>query len=245
MSDGNGSIPRVMELIAHRGSSGHAPENTLASFRLALEQGAKAVELDVHQSKDHELVVIHDEDLKRVGRRKDRVGDLTAAELSRCDVGSWFDGRFAAEGVPTLEAVYDAVDGRAQIHVEIKRGSSLYPGIEERVVELIRRRRAWDRTVVSSFDHKALYMVRSLDERVRLGYLLGLTPLPKAWTEMKELKAESLNLSQRQTNARRLRACHQRGLRMRVYTVNTERELARLSKLGVDGVFTNFPELQA
>ncbi len=233
----------MTKLIAHRGASGHAPENTMAAFKLALEMGAEAVELDVHQSKDHELVVIHDEDLKRVGGRKARVRDLTARELAQADVGSWYAKRFSSEGVPTLDQVFDLVDGKAELHVEIKRGSSLYPGIEERVVDLIQRRKAWSRTLVSSFDHQALYMARSLDERVRVGYLLGLTPMRTAWRELSELKAESLNLSRRQADARKLRGCRQRGLKMLVYTVNTQRELAKLSKLGVDGVFSNFPEL--
>lgn len=235
----------MTKLIAHRGASGHAPENTMAAFRLALEMGAQAIELDVHQSKDHELVVIHDEDLRRVGRRAARVRDLTAAELARADVGSWFDRRFSSEGVPTLAEVCDLVLGKAELHIEIKRGSTLYPGIEERVVDLIQRRKAWARTLVSSFDHAALYMARSLDEKLRLGYLLGVTPLRTAWRELSELKAESLNLSRRQADARKLRLCRQKGFKMLVYTVNTQRELDKLVKLGVDGVFCNFPELTA
>lgn len=232
-----------MLMIAHRGASGYAPENTMASFRLALEMGAKAVELDVHQTRDHELVVIHDEDLKRVGALKARVKDLTAEELSSVDVGSWFDPCFSAERAPRLSDVFDLTDGKAELHVEIKSGSRLYPGIEERLVDMIQRRKAWGTTLVSSFDHAALYSVRSLDARVRIGYLLGMTGMRTALREMVELKAESLNLSARQADAFKLRACRALGLRALVYTVNTRVELARLARLGYDGVFTNFPEL--
>jgi glycerophosphoryl diester phosphodiesterase len=232
-----------MLLIAHRGASGYAPENTLASFRLALEMGAKAVELDVHQTKDDELVVIHDEDLRRVGRRKGRIKDLTYEELSKVDVGSWFDPCFSNERVPKLSEVFDLTAGKAEVHVELKRGSKLYPGIEERVLELIRHRDAWTTTLISSFDHAALFSVRALDAKARLGYLLGLTGMKKAYREIEELKAESLNMSARQADARRVRECGERKLRTLVYTVNTRKELARLDRLGCDGVFTNFPEL--
>jgi glycerophosphoryl diester phosphodiesterase len=232
-----------MLMIAHRGASGYAPENTLASFRLALEMGAKAIELDIHQTRDHELVVIHDPNLKRVGGKRARVRDLLQKDLTAVDVGSWFDPCFSAERVPTLAEVFDLVDGKAEIHVEIKNGSRIYPGIEERLVDMIQRRNAWKQTLVSSFDHAALYSVRSLDARVRIGYLMGLTGLKTALREMGELKAESLNLSARQAKTKSVRACRERGLKTLVYTVNTRKELARLDKLGCDGVFTNFPEL--
>src|SRR5579885_1139010 len=144
-----------MLVIAHRGASGHAPENTLAAFRLALEMGAKAIELDVHQSRDGELLVMHDDDFRRVGGRRAKLGALSAAEARAIDVGSWFGKGFAAERVPTLAEVYELVAGRAEVHVEIKHGAPVYPGIEARVVSFLERRRAWDRTVVSSFDHRA------------------------------------------------------------------------------------------
>jgi glycerophosphoryl diester phosphodiesterase len=232
-----------MLIIAHRGASGYAPENTMAAFRLAVEMGAKAIELDIHQTRDHELVVIHDEDLRRVARRKARIRDLTREQLMEFDIGSWFDPCFSAERVPTLADVFELTAGKAELHIEIKKGSRMYPGIEERLVDMIQRRDAWKTTLVSSFDHPALYSTRSLDARVRIGYLLGLTGMKTAYREMEQLRAESLNMSARQAEAKKVRECRERGLKTLVYTVNTRKELARLAKLGIDGVFTNFPEL--
>jgi len=234
-----------MRLIAHRGASGLAPENTLAAFRLALELGAQAVEFDVHQAADKELVVIHDEDLRRTAGRGEHIRDLSWQELCRFDVGSWFDRRFSAERVPRLDEVLDLVGGKAEVHLEIKRGSSRYPGIEARIVELLRRRRALKNCLVSSFDHQALTAVRDLEPRVRLGYLLGETPLETAWQETKGLKAESLHLSRRQVSAARVSACHRRHLKILVYTVDDAAEARRLEGLGVDGIFSNFPRLLA
>lgn len=233
-----------MRLIAHRGASGHAPENTEAAFKLALEMGAAAVELDVHRTKDGTLVVIHDEDLKRTGRRKGTIAAMTWKELLSADVGSWFSTKFKGEGLPTLEEVFDLCEGRAEVHVEIKQGSRLYRGIEEQVVAMIRRRQAWRWTVVSSFDHAALYVVRSIDNKVRLGYLLGWTRMPVAFDEMRDLKAESLNLSLRQVDAKKVKECHKRGHKVLVYTVNKQKDADRLAKMGVDGIFSNFPELK-
>jgi len=232
-----------MLVIAHRGASGHAPENTMASFALALEMGARAVELDIHQSLDHELLVAHDDDLRRCGRDRRRLRSLHWDEAFKVDVGSWFDKRFAGERLPRLEEVFELVPPSVDLHVELKHGSRVYPGIEERLVDLIHKRGAISRTLVSSFDHEALYSVRSLDEKIRLGYLLGLTTLKTALREMGELSAESLNCSIRQAHGRTLKSAHEKGFKVLVYTVNTPAERDRLARLGVDGIFSNYPEL--
>ena len=233
-----------MLVIAHRGASGHAPENTPAAFRRAFEMGARAVEFDVHQTLDHELVVAHDDDLKRCGGGdKRRLKSLHWEDAGKVDVGSWFAPRFSCERIPRLSDVFDLAPPQAELHLELKHGSSVYPGIEERVVDFLRRRGARARTVVSSFDHEALYSVRSLDERVRLGYLLGLTSVKAAFREMKDLSAESLNLGVRQATARVVKSAHDRGFKILVYTVNAPAERDRLAGLGVDGIFSNYPEL--
>ena len=234
-----------MLVIAHRGASGHAPENTRAAFRLALEMGAKAIEFDVHQTLDFELVVAHDDDLKRCGGGdKRRLKNLRwEGEAEKADAGSWFSARFARERLPRLDDVFDLAPPPVELHLEIKHGSSVYPGIEGRVVDLIHRRGGLSRTLVSSFDHAALRAVRSLDENARLGYLLGLTTLKTAFKEMKDLSAESLNLSVRQATARAVKSAHERGYKVLVYTVNTPMERDRLAALGVDGIFCNYPEL--
>ncbi|HAZ07784.1 MAG TPA: hypothetical protein DCZ01_04495 [Elusimicrobia bacterium] len=232
-----------MIVIAHRGASGHAPENTMAAFVRALELRARAIELDVHQTLDRELVVAHDDDLRRCGRDPRRLKTLHWDEVAKVEVGSWFDKRFAGERLPRLEEVFDLVPPSVELHVELKHGTRVYPGIERRVVDLICKHGALPRTVVSSFDHEALCSLRSLDENVRLGYLIGLTTLKTALSEMKDLAAESLNLSVRQATARAVKAAHDLGFKVLVYTVNTPADRDRLAKLGVDGIFCNYPEL--
>jgi glycerophosphoryl diester phosphodiesterase len=244
-----------MRLIAHRGASGHAPENTMAAFRLALQMGASAIELDVHQTRDGELAVLHDWDLRRTGLpkgrparwwhrlRRIRVADLSFRDLSAADVGSWFAPRFSGERIPRLADVFALAAGRAEVHVELKKGSRLYPCIEARVVDLLRGFDALKWAVVSSFDHSALFTARSLEPRLRLGYLLGMTTMKRALRETAELRAESLNVSLRQATAKRVGLARAAGLKVLVYTVNKASDLPRLEKLGVDGVFSNHPEL--
>lgn len=232
-----------MLVIAHRGASGHCPENTLAAFKKALEMGARAIELDVHQTLDHELVVCHDEDLKRTGRDRRLLRNLRWEDARKIDVGGWFDKSFSGERLPLLAEVYELLPKSVELNVELKRGSASYPGIEERVVDLVRRRGEGARTLISSFDHEALYSIRSLDASLRIGYLLGQTRLQTAFREMDELKAESLNMSLRQVTPRAVKAAKDRGYKVLVYTVNTPMDRDRLKRLGVDGIFCNYPEL--
>ncbi len=232
-----------MKLIAHRGASAHAPENTMAAFRLALEMGARAIELDVHQTRDGRLAVIHDDDLKRVAGLRRRVRDMDWKDLASRDVGSWFAPKFAAERVPSLEEVLDLVAGRAELHVEIKAGSRRHPGIEERVVSLLKRRQARDWAVVSSFDHACLFRVRELDADARIGYLLGTTSMKRALAEIGRLRGESLHMSRSQAGPWKIARAHEAGLALLAYTVNKKKDMMRLEKMGVDGVFSNAPEL--
>ncbi|HVC08899.1 MAG TPA: glycerophosphodiester phosphodiesterase family protein [Elusimicrobiota bacterium] len=234
-----------MLMIAHRGYSGKAPENTMAAFKMALAAGAKALELDVHQTKDGRLAVIHDGDLKRLAGMRRKIARMTWRELGAADVGAWFSPRFSGERVPLLEEVLDFVRGRAQVHVELKAGSGAYPGIEERLAEILEKRGAWAWAAVSSFDHRALRRLREICPQARLGYLLGPTRLSRAWKETALLGAESLNVSARQATARRVREGHKRRLKIFVYTVNDSKTLARMKRLGADGVYTNFPEMTA
>lgn len=232
-----------MLVIAHRGASAHAPENTLAAFRRALELGARAVEFDVHQIRDGELVVAHDDDLRRCGGDRRRLRDLSGAEAARVDVGSWFGPEFAGERLPSLARVLDALPPPVELHVELKHGSKVYPGIEARVLELARRRAGLGRVVFSSFDHPALHVLRGLASQARLGYLLGLKRLTGAWDEMAALGAESLHLGLRQATPRAIRAARERGYKVLVYTVDAPADRDRLARLGVDGIFSNDPAL--
>ncbi|AXF55531.1 glycerophosphodiester phosphodiesterase family protein [Salicibibacter kimchii] len=122
-----------MNWIAHRGYSREAPENTFAAFRRAIEKGASGIELDVHVSKDGELVVMHDDDVSRTTNGKGLVRDMTASELKRLDAGSWFGEPYRGEEVPFLEEVLHFVPPEVLINIEIKNIPIFYEGIEKKV----------------------------------------------------------------------------------------------------------------
>jgi glycerophosphoryl diester phosphodiesterase len=232
-----------MQVIAHRGASAFAPENTLSAFKRALEMGAKAIEFDVHQTSDGELVVIHDPILKRLAGKSWRIKDIPWQKLSTVDVGRWFSADFAGEKVPRLEEVFDLVGDRAELHIEIKSGSSVYPGIEQRVVEAVNRRGLAGQSVLSSFDHRALHRLRALDKKLSLGYLLGWKAMLDAFKEMALLDCETFNISVSQATKIKVRESHSRGFRVLVYTVTTPQQVSKLKVLGVDGIFANDPAI--
>lgn len=130
-----GAPEGAVDVIAHRGASAYAPENTLAAFRLAAEMGAHWFELDCTLSKDGEVIVIHDDDLERTTDGEGLVADLTLPELKRTDAGSWFDPRFAGERLPTLGEALDFARGRIGVYIEIK-DSDDDSGLEGDLLEL-------------------------------------------------------------------------------------------------------------
>jgi glycerophosphoryl diester phosphodiesterase len=235
-------------VIAHRGAAAHAPENTLVSFKTALSMGAKSVEFDIQQTQDGELVVIHDPTLGRLADVRGRVSEMAWGALKRVDVGRWFDERFEGERVPKLEAVLDLLLGKMELHIEIKEGGHAYPGIEEKLLELLKGRRCLDSVRISSFDHPTLFTVRELDPQVRIGYLLSSVSLKRwaaALAEATKLKALSIDISRRLATKERVQEAHQRGFEVNVYTVNDPKELRRFESYGVDAVFSDHPELSA
>ncbi len=217
--------------IGHRGARGHEPENTLRSIRRALELGADGVEIDVWFV-DGELVVIHDAKLERTTNGRGYVSRKTFAELRALDAGS-------GERIPTLREVFEAVDRRAFINIELKGRRTAGP-----VVALIREfidRLRWapDRFLVSSFHRRELKQI--VDPSVRIGMLCA-RPTPLWHVSARRLGAWSVHPAARHVTVRFVEDAKRRGFKVFVYTVNTAVEIARMRGLGVDGIFTDFPE---
>ncbi|WP_279451440.1 glycerophosphodiester phosphodiesterase [Aeromonas hydrophila] len=222
-----------MQIIAHRGASGLAPENTLKAIRLALALGAGAIEIDV-QLADGELWVFHD---RRLERCTDGSGVLTAqsrAYLASLDAGE-------GEGIPTLWQVMEAIAGQAELHIELKGAQTA-----DEVARLTRRAEAelgfaptqW---VVSSFHHPEVARFAALRPDIRLGALTATIPLTLAKFAA-ELGAWSLNCDVDFVDQALVQDAHDRGLKVLVYTVDEPADQAMLAAIGVDGIFTNRPD---
>ena len=218
--------------IGHRGAMGHAPENTLASFQKALELGTPCVELDVYYV-DGKLMVFHDDRLERTTNGSGYLLDRNFDYLRSLDAGN-------GEKIPTLREVFEAIDLRAGVNIELKGPDTARP-----VVEFISalRKHGWndDLILVSSFNHRELAEVRRIDSRIRLGAMIVGLPVDNA-AFAAVLGAYSVHLSLEFIDRRFVDNAHSRGLRVFVFTVNHPDDICKMEKLRVDGVFTNYPE---
>lgn len=232
-------------VIGHRGACAYAPENTLASFNLAVELGADAVELDVKLTRDGVPIIMHDETVTRTTNGKGKVCDLTLAEFKELDAGSFKDSKYAGEPVPTLEEVFEAVAGRVWINVELTnyytRGDALVP----KVLALIQKMNLQKRVLLSSFDPFNLRQARHLDPSLPLAQLTShdmAIYLRDAWLapfcphearhpDVPQLKQEGVAWY------------HRHHYRVNVWTNNDEADMRTFVKQSVDGLITDMPDL--
>lgn len=161
-----------IEIVAHRGASGVAPENTLPAIDLALEAGADYIEIDVHLTSDNRVVVIHDNTVDRTTGEKGRISEMTYEEIRELEAGSWFDERFRGAGIPLLEEVMERVDGRSKLLIEIKKKRNQYEGIEKEVIRLIRKYDATAWCEVQSFNDRVLEIMHAEAPEIRLHKLI-------------------------------------------------------------------------
>jgi glycerophosphoryl diester phosphodiesterase len=229
-------------VIAHRGLSAAAPENTIAAVRAAIGIGADMAEVDVTLSADRHLVVIHDETLDRTTDGRGEVAAFTLAELQRLDAGSWFAPRFAGERVPTLDEVLAEVEGRVLLNVEIK-SEAVERGIVDKVAAAIRARRMAGEVIVSSFAPAALEQMRAAAPEIRTAVLYN--PDVHAGQDPVEivrgLGASAFTIKRTRLDPRMLQRCREAGIPVAIYTVNSPRRFRKLSLKGVHAVFTDDP----
>lgn len=228
-------------ILAHRGASAQAPENTLAAFRLAAEAGADGIELDVHLSQDGEIVVIHDEQVDRTTNGHGWVHAMTLAELKALDAGSWFSPRFSGERIPTLAEVLEAVGPAVQlINIELKSGRVLYPGLETRVIETLRRFGLLQRCILSSFNHFSLRLVKQIEPRARTG-VLYVEGLVDPWVYARHVPADAIHPPHYAVFPELVTGAHAAGLAVNTWTVDAPDDVRRVVACGVDAVITNDP----
>jgi len=228
-------------VIAHRGASAAAPENTIAAFELAIAEGADGIELDVHLSSDDQPVVIHDERVDRTTNGSGSVRDRTLRELKRLDAGGWHGDRFRGQRIQSLQEVFERFRDRTRFWIELRGGSDLYPGIEDRVVSMIEIYDVLDSALVQSFDREALARIRSLNAEVRTGVLTDTTPLGPLIASLAPPHALCPSIDLMTDDE--LAGIRAAGLDCYVWTVNEPAHMDRLIDLGVSGIITDRPAL--
>lgn len=228
-------------LIAHRGGSLEAPENTMASFRHAVEVGMRSVELDVQMTRDGALVVIHDSTLDRTTDGTGAISSYTLEELQRFDAGAKFDPQYAGERIPTLRAVLElCVEAGVGVVIELKE-PRLYPGIVLKVAALVGE--MWTRGSENiwciSFDHASIREMRQLDPAVPLGYLY---PPGEHFGEADSVvQAVCPYFGSALQYPEDVARAHELGKFVFVYTVDDPEDIRRLAEIGVDGMVTDRP----
>ncbi len=232
-------------IFAHRGASAHAPENTLASFRLALTQGADAVELDAKLSADGAIVVFHDARLERTTNGTGRLSQKSLAELKVLDAGSFFAEKFRGEKIPLLEEVFEAVGKRLYINIELTNYATPRDQLVEKVCELVKKCRLEEHVLFSSFRSSNLKKAMQLLPDVPRG-LLALSGWMGAWARSFGFtfgEYAALHPHLNDVNAQEVQRVHRLKRRIHVWTVNKAEQIARLKEWGVDGIFTDDPQL--
>ena len=232
-------------IFAHRGASAHAPENTLAAFELAVEQGADAIELDAKLSADGNVVVIHDATVDRTTGAHGRVKDMSLAELRALSAGEFFSNRFSTEKIPMLEEVFEALGKRPFINVELTNYTTPRDHLVESVCSLVKRFNLQKHVLFSSFYASNLSKARSYLPDVPCG-LLALNGLLGAWARSFGFafgKYAALHPNVVDVTREQIQRVHRLQGRVHVWTVNPEADIRRLFGWGVDGIFTDDPQL--
>jgi len=237
--------PRTPLVIAHRGSSALAPENTLAAFRRAIEDGADAIELDVHLTGDGEVVVIHDSTLRRTTDGRGKVSKKSVLEIQSLNAGAWFDTKFSSERVPTLDEVFHLIDNRIGINIEVKADWRKKQNltIVDRCCAIIKKHHADRMVTVSSFFPSFIRRVHAIQPHIATGILyhparhIARSPVELA----RRLNATYLILSASRVQKRLVQHAHEYGILVGEYTVNTQRKLRRALSYEVDAIFTDDP----
>jgi glycerophosphoryl diester phosphodiesterase len=232
-------------IFAHRGASAYAPENTLASFRLAVEQGAPAVELDVKLTADGQVVVLHDHLLDRTTDGHGPLIKVTLEQVKKLDAGSKFTEKYRGEPIPTLQEVFEAVGQQVLINVELTNYTTPTDDLVSRVVEVVHRCKMEQRILFSSFNPLNLIQAQKLLPEVPAGLLAteGRSGALARSFVGNLIPHQALHPYLDDVTQKLVDQVHARGRRVHVWTVNPEAEMRRLFGYGVDGIFTDDPPL--
>jgi glycerophosphoryl diester phosphodiesterase len=224
-------------VIAHRGAAGKAPENTLAAIRQAIKDGADWIEIDVQETMDGEVVVIHDSDFMKLAGKDLKVWNSTLEELREIDVGSWFGPEFSAERVPTLAKVLEETRGQSSVLIELK-----YYGhdqqLEQRVVDIVERTDMVNDVAVMSLKPGGIKKFHALRPDWAVGLLSS-----KAIGNLSDLNVDFLAINMGLATPEFIRRTHKADMQLFVWTVNDQVSMSRMMSLGVDGIITDEPEL--
>ena len=238
-----------MKVFAHRGASGDYAENTILSFKKALDLNVYGLELDVHKCMDGNLVVIHDEDIQRTFKGKGLIKDYTLRELKKFDCRKFEFIKNLDCKIPTLREVFELIkDIDIILNIEAKTDLIHYD-LEQDVLNLIKEYNFEDKILISSFNHHSLKIFKSLNNNIKYGALYDskkdYMPYNNVVDHAKKLGVYSINLSKDLVSKEIVDLAHKNNLKVFVYTVNSPIIMRKMINFNVDGVFSDYPDLMS
>lgn len=225
---------RKIQVVAHRAGAKFAPENTMSAIHEAVKSGADIAEIDVQQTKDGELIVMHDTNFKRTAGIKKNVWDVTLKEAQTYDVGSFFGARYRDERIPALEDMVKAADRHINLMIELK-SNRHQKHLEEKTVSLIRKYGFEDQCSIASMDYRILQKVKKLDPEIKTVYITSI-----AYGDMKRLEAaDMISVEESFVNTQLIARAGLYGKKVFVWTVNKETSMKKMRRIHVDGIVTD------
>ena len=236
--------PIAMDIIAHRGMSGTYPENTMLAFMKAYEAGADGIELDVHLSRDGEVMIMHDESLERTTGEKKLLAECSRSELERMNAGRTKEDSYGFTPIPSLEEYLSWVkDTGLYTHIELTTAPLYYPGIEEKTIALIRRFSLEDRIIFSSFNWLSVIRARELSPEIRSGFLISSPRIVNIGNLINSLGMEYYHPDYSLLSDGAVKELKANHCGINVWTVNDQEGIRKCLSWDVDGLITNYPEL--
>ncbi|WP_320129035.1 glycerophosphodiester phosphodiesterase [uncultured Sphaerochaeta sp.] len=233
-----------MKVFAHRGFSGKYPENTLLAFQKAAEVGADGIEMDIHLSKDGQLMIIHDELLVRTTGKSGRVSDYTSQELTTINAGKTFEDTFGMTPIPRFEEYCEFLQTNTLVsNVEIKTNNIYYPQIEEKALAAIRHYHLEDRVIFSSFNWLSVTRIKQLDKTVPCGLLYGDVSMRNIGTLARVCGIEYCHPCITLVDDELVKDCQKQQVGLNVWTVNEHKQVEKLKSWDVASVISNFPDM--
>ncbi|WP_325048938.1 glycerophosphodiester phosphodiesterase [Peribacillus saganii] len=230
-----------MKIYGHRGAAGTHPENTMISFEEARRAGADGIELDVQLTSDGEVVIIHDESLDRTTNGSGFVKDKCLKELQKFDASNKFSHLYGETEIPTLQELIDWLRGNSLLcNIELKNSKFFYPGMEEKVIKLVREARLEDRIILSSFNHYSIVLCKKIAEEIEIAPLYR-DGLHMPWAYARSLGAGAIHPDIKAVPNEIIRASIEAGVAVRPYTVNKEKDIENLLAVGCSAIITDFP----
>jgi len=226
-----------VQVMAHRGASKKAPENTMAAFRQAIKDGADWIEIDVQETADGEVVVVHDSDFMKLSKNPLKIWDASLDDLASIDIGTWFDSEFSSERVPTLAEVLRLCRDRIRVNIELK-----YYGhdqqLEQRVVDVVEAEGMADQIMVMSLKPEGIAKLKTLRPSWKCGLLLSVYV-----GKLQNIQADFLAVNANFATRNFINRAHKSGKQVYVWTVNDAAMMSRVLNRRVDGILTDRPEL--